>query len=225
MKFRSREDAEDLLGMAQTLGDKEIQTMFDFAETSDNDVFYDLGSGDGYIVAKAITVGKVRKSNGIEKDLKRFIQSVEEYRDEPKLTSKIEFWRADFNKFDFSDATIVLNIHAESMREVSHYNKIFQNKSNVKIIKTDLPLVGYLPTKLNRRHRNAWFYLMKTPLSESRTSDKNEWASSVFNYEPHLIKDVENHYESLLKKRELNRKDRNQFLDDFQKLVNKRFPK
>ncbi|MGI0047507.1 MAG: hypothetical protein ACREBB_10040 [Nitrosotalea sp.] len=221
MKFLSENRANNWLGSASTFSDEEINILFKtLTKSGKRDVFYDLGSGDGYIVRKAITVGKVKKANGIEKDMKRFIQAVEEIRDE-KEASKIEMWRTDFMRFNFSDATIVLNVLAEARDEVSMYNKLFRNKK-VKIVKIDLPLVGYKPVKVTRKSKESWMYLMQTPLKNYRVKTKDEWARFVLGGKNKKIDHVYNYFDKLLKKRDFNQKDRNQFLKGLKILVNKR---
>lgn len=221
MRFLSEEQANNQLGYANTLSDEDIEILFrTLTKSGKRDVFYDLGSGDGYIVRKAITVGKVKKANGIEKDMKRFIRAVEEIRDE-KEASKIEMWRTDFKKFNFSDATIVLNVLAETHDEVSMYNKIFKNKK-VKIVKTDLPLVGYKPVKVTRKGKESWMYLMQTPLENYRVKTKDEWSCFVLGGKKKKISQVYSYFDRLLKKRDFNQKDRNQFLKGLKILVNKR---
>lgn len=221
MKFLSEEHADDRLGVANTLDDQEIEVIFKkLCRSGKNDIFYDLGSGDSYIVRKAVTIGRVKKSHGIEKDIKRFLQSVESIRNE-KEVNKIELWRADFNRFFFHDATIVLNVLAENHNEVELYDVLF-DKKEVKIIKTELPLVGYKPVKAYRKNKDRWIFLMQTPFKKYKVKTKNEWACHVLGKNGKKIRDVYKYYDNLLMKREFNIKDRRHFLKELKNLVDKR---
>jgi hypothetical protein len=83
---------------------------------------------------------------GIEKDVTRFCNSVKiaKINLSRQQLKKIDFWRADYKHYDFSDATIIYNGLTEEDEEIKTYENVFRQKK-AKIIKMDLPLVSYKP--------------------------------------------------------------------------------
>jgi len=204
------EKEDDDWGPPIALSDREINNMFQLSNLSKNDIFYDLGSGDGEIVRQAVRKKNVKESNGIELDIKRYLDSIEHTRDEfsKKKLKQIEFWRADYGDFDFSNATIVYNGHYSfgDKDEIDSYEKNYKirNKS-FKIIKRDLPLIPYKPIKSLRDKKESWFFMMKTPLENYKVNSIKKWAIGVIGNKNATIDDVYDYYYDKL----LNR-----FLDD-----------
>src|SRR5215207_204259 len=164
MDFPTTRQAEDESGPANALSPGEIKNMLELAHITKRDVFYDLGSGNGRIVRTVAAKTKARYVYGIEKDVTRFCDSIKIARQKlnRQQLKKIDFWCADYKKYDFQDATIIYNGLTEENEEIKTYEKVFQKK-NVKIIKMDLPLVAYKPIA-SKFSRNARFYLMQYPL-------------------------------------------------------------
>lgn len=203
-------EKEDDWGPTIALSYREIDNLFKFSGISKRDIFYDLGSGDGEIVRQAVKKKNVKESNGIEADIKRYLDSIEHTRDEfsKKKLKQIEFWRAFYEDFDFSSATIVYNGHYSfgNKEEIDTYEKNhkIRNKS-FKIIKRDLPLIPYKPVKALRDKKESWFFMMKTPLKNHKVKSLKKWAVGVMGNKNATIYDVYNYYYDKL----LNR-----FLDD-----------
>lgn len=207
--------------LGRGLTKEEISAMLELAKPIKNDIFYDLGSGDGNIV-RAILRFNVRKSNGIESNFNRFKKSVRLARKLRRAQLRnIELWCADFTKYNFSDATLVFNGFPEDENEVEMYNTQFEKK-RMRIIKTDLPLVSYKPVKTSFKIKDMPFFLMNTPLSKYKIYSKNKWASSFLG-EGKTIKDVYAYYEKLLQNRGVKSRDRKEFLNDLNNLVKIRF--
>jgi len=203
-------EKEDDWGPPVALSDKEIDNLFKLAKVSKSDVFYDLGSGDGEIVRTGMRKYHVKYSNGIEADIKRFLESVEHTRDEfsKKQLAKIDLWRVYFQDYDFSDATLVYNgMYSFGWdEEIEAYNKMFEKSGkSFKIIKRDLPLIPYMPIRAHRDKRSSWFFLMKTPLQKYKVKSVNKWSEYVLETKNSSINDVYKYYYQKLKDR---------FLDD-----------
>ncbi len=235
MEFLS--EKEDEWGPPTALYEFEIKNMFKLANLSKNDIFFDLGSGDGEIVRMALKKRHVKEANGIEADIKRFLNSIEYTRDEftkPKL-QKIELWRAFYQDYDFSCATVVYNglySYGED-DELETYNKLFaKTKKPVKIIKRDLPLFPYKPIKSHRDKKGSWFFLMKTPLQKYRLRNKDKWAQYVLGKSDAIMNDVYEYYLQKLNQRFKDEgsskkeavKEAKECLLEFKKLVKQRFP-
>src|SRR2546427_1057219 len=110
MEFLSERE-DEFSGLPVALTEEEIENMFNLANLSKRDVFFDLGCGWGEIVRYALRKYHIKESNGIESDVKRFLTAVEFTRDEfsKNKLKRIEFWRAFYQDFNCSKATVVYN--------------------------------------------------------------------------------------------------------------------
>ncbi len=216
-------DSENELGQDITLNDNEIKRIFEMVDLNESDIFYDLGSGNGEIVRQAITLKKVKKSNGIEEDYLRFLGAVVDSMSllKRKETQRIDFWRGKFDKINFSEATVVYHGLSEEKKTVDMFNKVFKKKKNVRIIVSDIPFVGYRPVKVNRKDPKYPFFIMQTPLEEYRV-EKKQWIKKVLGKKG-TIKDVCSYYSKLLQDRVLEPKDRKDFMKSLRDLIEMRF--
>jgi SAM-dependent methyltransferase len=223
MDFLTKRKAENECGPANALSPSEIKNMLDLARITRKDVFYDLGSGNGRIVRTIVSKTKAKYVCGIEKDVTRFCNSVKFAREilSRQQLKKIDFWCADYENYDFSDATVIYNGLTEEAEEIKTYEKVFRQK-NVKIIKMDLPLVSYKPIAY-KFCRNIRLYLMQYPLKPHKMNNKNAWASYVLNYKDATIYDVYKYFHRMLKKRRFSEYDIRGFDRELKSLVAKRF--
>lgn len=189
------------------LTNKQIKTLFEVARLGKKDIFYDLGSGTGQIVINAIIKTNVKKAIGIELNKKYYDIAKKKAFDilsKRHLRNKIDFWYGDYSDYkkdhgyvyDISDGTVIYNSLAPD-GNIVFYDTQFLRKQNIKIIKKDLPLVGYEPVAVSRKEKNAWFFLMKTPLSNYRISSKKKWAQLVLGDADAEISDVYRYFRSL----------------------------
>lgn len=82
-----------------------VDRMLEMAEVDENDVVYDLGSGDGRIVIRAAeTYGS--RGVGIEIDPER-VQDARENAEEAGVSDLVEFRQGDLFEADISEATVV----------------------------------------------------------------------------------------------------------------------
>lgn len=223
MEFPTKRKAEGEYGPANALSINEIRNMLELAHITRQDVFYDLGSGSGRIVRTVVNTTKAKYVCGIEKDVTRFCDSVKITKQKlsRRQLKKIDFWRADYKNYDFSDATVIYNGLTEEDEEIKTYEKVFQQK-NVKIIKMDLPLVSYEPIA-SKFSRNTRFYLMQYPLKLHKLTNKNAWASYVLNDKDATIHDVYKYFHEILKRRRFAEYDIKGFERDLKNLIAKRF--
>lgn len=106
--------APDTLSSGDTLGadvpyvptpQPVVDRMLEMAEVDENDVVYDLGSGDGRIVIRAAeTYGS--RGVGIEIDPER-VQNARENAKEAGVSDLVEFRQGDLFEADISEATVV----------------------------------------------------------------------------------------------------------------------
>ncbi|MDX1596511.1 MAG: hypothetical protein R3327_06170 [Nitrosopumilaceae archaeon] len=164
-----------------------------------------MGSGTGKVVINAYKKRNVHKSIGIEKEDKFYRLAKNKARAElPEaiIGETVDFFYGDYAAktkdgyiFDVSNATVIYNSLAPSGKS-SFYDVQFKEKSGVKIIKKDLPLVGYKPISVSREDPNSLFFQMLTPLKQYRSHSKKEWASYVMGRDAE-IKDVFKYYNQL----------------------------
>lgn len=186
MKFQSEFESLKELGLTSTLNENQMNNLMNLTKPGKKDVFYDLGSGHGDIVRYFAANSNVSKSIGIESDHKRFLISIEKTRDEfNKIVERVEFWCTPFQDFNFSDATIIycgleeIDSNPKNDNFLKEIFEVFFDSVKIKIILRDLPLVGYMATKLQRQKDGISFFMMKTPQSDYRISSKSEWIEHV----------------------------------------------
>jgi len=204
------------------------KALIEFANIGHKDVFYDLGSADGKVVLDIVKQTNVKKAIGIESSkihhnkAKRSVLCQLPKKD----LRRIDFWLGEFGEggcgcydYDISDATIVYNSLNEERSEINYYRDQFKSKQ-IKIIKKDLPLVGFWSIPYCK-NRNCWFFLIPFPLK--RIQGKNKWAISVLGQNNVTIDNVYEYYNQQLKKRKTFDKERRESVRDLNKLVKSRF--
>ncbi len=82
-----------------------VEEMLELANVTEDDVLYDLGSGDGRIV---ITAAQKYSTRGVGVDIDpQRIQEVNENAQKAGVTDRVEFRQQDLFEADISDATVV----------------------------------------------------------------------------------------------------------------------
>ena len=182
------------------------------------------------VVRSFVRKTKVKKANGIEFDIKRFLISIENTRDELSKNDlkRIDLWYLDYLKFDFTDATIIYNgldvvsPKRSFKKELKKYQTL---KEGTKIITRDFPFVGYEPIKAFRDDELTWFFMMKTPLEDYRVKNFDEWTYEIFKRKNVTVTQLIKYYDKAYDKRgiDLYRKDADEFRRDFIKLARRQF--
>ena len=83
-----------------------VERMLAIANVNQNDVLYDLGSGDGRIPITAVQKYGVRRAVGIDINPQR-IQEANANAKQAGVTDRVRFLNQDLFQSDFSDATVV----------------------------------------------------------------------------------------------------------------------
>ena len=199
-----------------------IRALLELGKLGPSDVFVDLGSGTGKVVMRAAQVYKVRLAIGVELE----VRSRERARlDAIKLLNKeqlsrVDFWLGDIHSedFEYDRVTVVYNSFEEDEEEVPLYREKFPRR--FRLLKKDLPLVGYAPSGAVRRGR-TWFFRMDFPLTRVRS--KAKWANLVMGRPNSTVEDVYDHYRNVWKKRGTTAKDARIGLNKLEGLLLKRF--
>lgn len=83
-----------------------VDRMLAIAEVDDNDILYDLGSGDGRIAIAAVRDYGVRRAVGIDIDPQQ-IQAANANARRVGVSDRVRFLNQDLFQSDFSEATVV----------------------------------------------------------------------------------------------------------------------
>jgi len=232
MQFLSQLQSLKQYGPGNALTENEVNNIFRLAKPTKRDVFYDLGSGYGDLVRSFYSKTNVKHAVGLEVDYKRFLLSIELTRDEfdGKLKN-IDFRCTEVQYYNFSDATIVYC----GIEEIAHvpiadniqkaiFNTLFDDKK-IKIIKRDMPLVGYGYEKAIRDRNGSWFFLMRTPLKNHKVNDRTKWIQDVLEKKGKTTNDLTKHFVNQHRKRgfSLSRQNISEFRHDFERIASKRF--
>ena len=83
-----------------------VDAMLEVAKVGENDILYDLGSGDGRIVTTAAQKYNVQKGVGVEIN-PELVQEATVNAQEAGVSDRVQFVQQDLFKSDFSEATVV----------------------------------------------------------------------------------------------------------------------
>lgn len=83
-----------------------VEQMLIIANVNQDDILYDLGSGDGRIPITAVQDYNVRRAVGIDINPER-IEEANNNAQEAEVTDRVRFLNQDLFQSDFSDATVV----------------------------------------------------------------------------------------------------------------------
>jgi len=142
----------------QPTSKKLVDKMLEMVEIGPNDVLYDLGSGDGRIVMKAVTKYGVT-AVGIEADVLRVLWSrLFIFFHGIQNKTKIK-WGNFFNE-DINEATVVTLFLGDKTNQKLKEKLMKELNKGTPIISYIWTFDGWIPTKVNR---NDEIYLYKIP--------------------------------------------------------------
>lgn len=171
-------DFQEFFGNPDVTTYDECLKIFDFAEMTSNDIFYDLGCGYGTVCIAAAENYNLRKNIGIEARIENFLEATNRVL-EKDMDKNIILKNKFIENVDFSDATLVYYTIKPNLHHILHLLKMIQN--NCRIITPKIPLPSIIPTK-NIKINNSNFYLTKGPLEKSKARSIEEWIKSVPEY-------------------------------------------
>ena len=220
------EDPEDFF-----LSESQVLKLLKLVRVGKRDTFYDLGCGDGLAVCMAVSHGHAKRAIGVESDRGNFEEACRLAVDRLRKgeLKKVNFWFGDFRNedsdgygghmYDYSDATVVYHSLEEMEEDVAFYKHRLDKK--VRIVRKDLPLVGYEPISVNREDPDCWFFLHRFPLKRVRSKDS--WARLVLGRDEASIDDVLAYVRDQLESRNTIEGDIRSSLRELKKLVCFRF--
>ena len=170
-KFPSAQGAHKQWGRANFFDDRRKSILVRLADMKPSDTFYDMGCGDASLLIFVVkTVGLLR-AVGFENMPSRLGRSRANIRDaglEKRITVEKDMYDADF-----ADADVIFDMLPEGRNDLRDlYGRGRRIRDGTRLIKHDLPLIGYMPDKVELP-----FYLMKFPLHKAGTRD--QWAQAV----------------------------------------------
>lgn len=169
-------------GYADFLNSREKELILNLAEAKPDDVLYDLGCGDGSFLIFAVEQFGIQRAVGYE-NMPQRIGKARKKVEEHGLGRKIEIRGKDLNKeADLNDADIVLDMLPQGSDDVE---RLYSGgiEDGAKIIKHDLPLIGYMPDKIDYP-----FYRHSIPLVKAESA--GIWASTILNKRKSSLFDV-----------------------------------
>jgi hypothetical protein len=162
---------------------------------------------------------KVKSAYGIEADPERFCRArgLAKRRLTKKELKRMDFFMDNIEDVRLKDVTVAYHGLEFDSDDVRMYRKLF-GKRRVRLIRRDLPVIGYAPVDSARDSSTTWFFLMSYPLTKYRCKTKDEWARSFLGPKA-TIKDVFMYYETHLKRRRII--DRKEIIRNVKRLVNR----
>ncbi|MCC6035199.1 MAG: methyltransferase domain-containing protein [Desulfurococcaceae archaeon] len=124
-----------------------VRAMLKLANTSPQDVVYDLGCGDGRILLIAAKEFGVKKAVGIEKDPERYKVALTRVREEG-LENKVEIRLGDFFDENISDATVVTIFLLTSVNELLKPKFERELKPGTRIVSHEFRIPGWRPERV-----------------------------------------------------------------------------
>jgi ribosomal protein L11 methylase PrmA len=124
-----------------------VRAMLKLANTSPQDVVYDLGCGDGRILLIAAKEFGVKKAVGIEKDPERYKVALTRVREEG-LENKVEIRLGDFFNENISDATVVTIFLLTSVNELLKPKFERELKPGTRIVSHEFRIPGWRPERV-----------------------------------------------------------------------------
>ena len=148
------------------------------------DVLYDLGCGDASLLIYAVRKAHLTKAMGFEHMPSRARRArirVREAGYQDRITIEGDMYEADLGKAD-----VIFDMLPEGKEDYSWlYRRDNGIRAGTRLVKHDLPLVGFLATKVDYP-----FYLMEFPLVKATT--RREWARNVMSQSDATPEDVWN---------------------------------
>jgi trans-aconitate methyltransferase len=181
LKLRKRKTPSTDDGYPDFFDNRHKRKMLKLAEIKPSDAFYDLGCGDASLLILAVKEFNVKEAIGIESHPLRYRKAKWNVKKQ-KLSNRISIIEEDMYQADLSEADVIFKIHSEGEFDLQQlFSKNIRN--GTRLIKHDLPLLGYLPDRIDNP-----FYRMSFPLKKALT--KNHWASEVLGKRNAHINDV-----------------------------------
>ena len=171
-------DFESFFGNPDITTYDESLKIFDFAEMTSNDVFYDLGCGYGTVCIAAAEKYNPKKNIGVEARIENFLEATNRVL-EKEMEKNIVLENKFIENMDFSDATLIYYSVKPNLNHILHLMKMIQK--DCRIVTPKIPLPSIKPKK-NIKINNSDFFLTEGPLEKSRANNTEEWLQTIPEY-------------------------------------------
>ena len=171
-------------GRADFFDNRRKSIFFRIAGLDPKDVLYDLGCGDASLLIYAVRKANLEKAVGFEHMPSRARRARERIR-EAGFQERIDI-EDDMYDAELTKADVIFDMLPEGRNDYAWlYGRKRRIRAGTRIIKHDLPLVGFLATKVDYP-----FYLMEFPLVKAST--RREWARNMMLEDDAIPEDVWN---------------------------------
>jgi hypothetical protein len=157
--------------LADFFDDRRKSLFVKIAGFKHSDVLYDMGCGDASLLIYAVRKSNIARAIGFENmpsRARRARLKIQAARLEDKISIEGDMYDADLSK-----ANVIFDMMPEGTNDYPLlYGKRSKIRAGTRLIKHDLPLIGFMPNKVELP-----FYLMEYPLRKA--SSRREWAESV----------------------------------------------
>jgi protein-L-isoaspartate O-methyltransferase len=137
-----------------------VKRMLEMAEVNENDVLYDLGSGDGRILITAVQQFKVKKAVGVEVREDLVKNSREEIR-KLGLENHITIIHGDMYKVPIKDADVVTLFLTTSANERLKPKLEKELRDGVRVVSHDYEILGWKPVKVENIGQHTIYLYIK----------------------------------------------------------------
>ncbi|MBE9045963.1 methyltransferase domain-containing protein [Pleurocapsales cyanobacterium LEGE 10410] len=131
-----------------------VEQMLAMAEVDQNDVLYDLGSGDGRIPITAVRDLGVSRAVGIEIDPQR-IREANANAEEAGVSDRVNFLNQDLFQSNFSDATVVTLYLLPTLNVRLRPQLLSQLKPGTRIVSHDFDMGEWQPERTEQVEANG----------------------------------------------------------------------
>src|SRR5512140_1184391 len=156
---------------------EEVSAFFDLAPISQNDVVYDLGSGDGRVVFAAARLGAGR-AIGVELNPVH-VEEATKTAHKLGLHAQIHFVNADLMDMDLSEATLVVTYLFSTASDALRPKFERELKPGARVVMESFPIHDWEPDAIKRlEHRTFYLYTMPPRLDKRWPPKTVRWTAT-----------------------------------------------
>ena len=131
-----------------------VERMLTLANVQQDDILYDLGSGDGRIPIAAVENYNVNRAVGIDIDPQR-IQEANANARQAGVSDRVEFLNQDLFKTNFSDATVVTLYLLKTLNVKLRPQLLQQLEPGTRIVSHDFDMGEWIPERTEQVEANG----------------------------------------------------------------------
>ena len=158
---------------------EDVNTFFELAPVSSEDVVYDLGSGDGRLLFAALEKGAGRVV-GVELNPDHVLTARQKAK-EKGLEARVRFLNADVIDVNLSEATLVLCYLITAASKALKPKFEAELKPSTRVVMESFPVHGWMAVE-TRTYGNKTFYLYQMPPEIVEPGEQADWGSEYSDY-------------------------------------------